>query len=148
MPEKCSDANYILKKFLERRKKAVEAEEKILSTLLTEETKSCIPIVAKQISEIFDVDFSKVVRDAIETQIEAERPHEWIPPSVPGGEMKGRVEVMKSSSDMTKLEELTKKATDKIKEVYPREPKMQDLWMGRVSRARKEALDKIMRLRK
>lgn len=150
MPEKdvCSDANNILKKFIERRKQAVEAEEKILSSLLTDESRACIPVVAKQISEIFDMDFNKVISDAIQTQIEAERPHQFVPPAPPAAEMKGRTEVIKSASDMAKLEELTKKATDKIQEMYPKEPNMQDLWMGRVSRARKEALDKIMRLRK
>lgn len=48
----CSDANEILKKWLERRKKGAEAEEKILTSLLKEEQASCIPIVAKQLKQI------------------------------------------------------------------------------------------------
>ena len=143
----CTDANEIVKQWLERRKKGYETEEKILSALLSSEQKSCIPIIAKQLKDIFDTDLNKVIQDSIEMQIEREKPHELQTPEKPAGEMRGKLVVIKTAISTQELVQKVQDAMDTINKVYIAQPDMQNLWMQRVNTAKKEMEKKIQRFK-
>jgi len=143
----CTDANEIVAKWLERRKKSYDTEEKILSALLSTEQKSCIPVIARQLKDIFDTDLNKVIQDSIEMQIEQEKPHELQTPEKPAGEMRGKVAVLKTSTSTKELVQKVQDAMDTINKVYIAQPDMQNLWMQRVNKAKKEMEDKIQRFK-
>lgn len=143
----CTNANEILKQWLERRKKGYETEEKILSALLSTEQKSCIPIVAKQLKDIFDTDLNKVIKESIEMQIEREKTHELQTPEKPAGEMRGKLVTLKTSTSTRELIEKVNDAMDTINKVYVAQPDMQNRWMQRVNKAKKEMEQKIQRFK-
>jgi hypothetical protein len=141
----CSDANEILKKWLDKRKKSYDAEEKILSSLLNNEPIGCIPLVAKQLKQFFDTDIDKVIKESIEMQIEKEKPHEIQTPEKPAGEMRGWKEIIKTATSEKELDFKFNEAINSINKVYSSQPKMQELWRKRINTIKDETIKKIER---
>lgn len=145
-PTGCSDANEILKKWLERRKKGAEAEEKILTSLLKDEQIACIPVIAKQLKQFFDTDINSVIQEAIELQIKRDRPHETAIPEEENALMRGKKKVLESAISINELNDKLNDALESMNRVYTNKPDMQNLWTKRLNTARDEVLKKIKRL--
>lgn len=141
----CSDANEILKKWLERRKKGAIAKEKILTSLLKEEQASCIPIVAKQLKAIFDTDINSVIQEAIKLQIEKDLPHEVQAPEDENALMRGKKKILESAASINELNYKLNDALESMNKVYGNRPDMQTLWTKRLYQSRDNLLKKMKR---
>lgn len=142
----CPNLDQVVKDFIQKRKRATEIEEKLLTDIVGKVDIGCLPSLLKQLEKTFDIEFKNLITIAIENQLESEKPTNLVPPQKENAMMRGHLKVIESSFSVDELNYKVNEALNDMKSVYKNDPKMQNMWDKRIKTQHEKVLNTLKRL--